>query len=708
MAAELATAYVQIMPTTKGIKAALEDQIGGAGESAGKSAGSKIGSAIKKALVAAGIGDTIKKALSEGMDLQQNLGGTEAVFGEFAKNIQATASEAYKNMGMSASEYMATANKMGALFQGSGIEQQKALDLTAQAMQRAADVASVMGLDTSAAMESIAGAAKGNFTMMDNLGVAMNATTLQAYALEKGVNFKWDTASNAEKAELAMQMFFERTEQYAGNFARESSETLSGSLNAVKASFSDVLGNLALGNDITPSLEALKSTVTVFVQGNLVPALGNVISGAVPILADLIVSLLPQLASAALQLVDEIGAGLAEKFPQLSFLFENLRPIVEGVTIAFVAFKAAMAISSIVETLTGVINTAKTAFSALTAVMNANPFVLVATLVAGLVTALITLWNTNEGFRDAVKNIWAAITGFFSQAWETIKGVWSAVTGFFGEIWNGIKGAFSSVGSWFGEKFTAAKEAASNAWSNAKAKFSQHWESIKGAFSSAGSWFSTNFQNFRENAVNAWSNIKSRFTDVWNRIKSAFSIGDALSWGRDMLQNFINGIGQKISALVSKVKGIGQTIRNFLGFSEPKMGPLHNFHTFAPDMMKLFTSGITDNTGLVAKAAQGVADKLAGVNYTMGGVSLADGIDDITRQTVRTARQPLAITPSAIPTDTQGGLMAQLLAAVLALSDKLDNMAVYLDSDALVGRILSKIDTGLGRLQALESRGGVG
>ena len=110
MATELATAYVQIIPTTKDIKSSLEKELTPAGESAGASAGSKIGSAIKKALVAAGIGDVIKKALGEGMDLQQNLGGTEAVFGEFAKNIQATASEAYKNMGMSASEYMATAN----------------------------------------------------------------------------------------------------------------------------------------------------------------------------------------------------------------------------------------------------------------------------------------------------------------------------------------------------------------------------------------------------------------------------------------------------------------------------------------------------------------------------------------------------------------------------------------------------------------------
>ena len=54
-------------------------------------------------------------------------------------------------------------------------------------MQRAADVASIMGIDVSSAMQAIEGAAKGNFTMMDNLGVAMNDTALKAYALENGL-----------------------------------------------------------------------------------------------------------------------------------------------------------------------------------------------------------------------------------------------------------------------------------------------------------------------------------------------------------------------------------------------------------------------------------------------------------------------------------------------------------------------------------------
>lgn len=314
MATELAKAYVQIIPSMRGAEGELKKSLGDTSSSAGTSSGSTFGSMFKKAIAAAGIGIALKKvvgdAFAQGGELQQNLGGTEAVFGQFAKTIQDQAVSAYKNMGMSASDYMATANKMGSLFQGSGIEQQKSLDMTSKAMQRAADVASVMGIDMGMAMESIAGAAKGNFTMMDNLGVAMNATTLQAYALEKGVNFEWNTASNAEKAELAMQMFMERTSQYAGNFARESEQTWTGSIGAMKASYQNLMANIMLGNELDTSLQALAHTVTTFVSGNLIPAMGNILKGLPQALITLTTTLAPQLLQMGANMVVQLAQGI--------------------------------------------------------------------------------------------------------------------------------------------------------------------------------------------------------------------------------------------------------------------------------------------------------------------------------------------------------------------------------------------------------------
>lgn len=167
MAKSIGKAYIQILPSAKGISGELSSQLSGEAKPAGEAGGLSLMSAMKGVLSVAAlqkVGEGIWQAVNLGGELEQNIGGTEAVFGKFADKIKTTAYDAYKNMGMSASDYMATANKMAALFQGSGLEQSKAVDLTSEAMQRAADVASVMGLDTSAAMEAIAGAAKGNFT----------------------------------------------------------------------------------------------------------------------------------------------------------------------------------------------------------------------------------------------------------------------------------------------------------------------------------------------------------------------------------------------------------------------------------------------------------------------------------------------------------------------------------------------------------------
>ena len=111
------------------------------------------------------------KAMQAAGSLEQNMGGSEAVFGQHAAKMQETAKKAFSTMGLSTNDYLQTANKMGSLFKGAGFEAGEAMDLTSKAMQRASDVASIMGIDTSMAMESIAGAAKGNFTMMDKLHI---------------------------------------------------------------------------------------------------------------------------------------------------------------------------------------------------------------------------------------------------------------------------------------------------------------------------------------------------------------------------------------------------------------------------------------------------------------------------------------------------------------------------------------------------------
>ena len=189
------------------------------------------------------IGAILKESVTSAGDLQQNLGGASAVFKSYATSVQTSAASAYSALGLSQSDYLANANKIGALLKGSGFSIAQSTDLTTKAMQRAADVASIMGLKSQDAMTAIAGAAKGNFTMMDNLGVAINDTTLQIYAQEKGLG-KLETTQ--QKVNAALQMFMEKTEYAAGNYVKENN-TFAGSLQTLKANISNVAAEFGTG-----------------------------------------------------------------------------------------------------------------------------------------------------------------------------------------------------------------------------------------------------------------------------------------------------------------------------------------------------------------------------------------------------------------------------------------------------------------------------
>ena len=236
---------------------------------------------LASGLSALGFGAMIKNAISLAGDLEQNIGGSESVFKNYAGTIQKTAETAASSLGLSQSKYLATATKMGALFQGSGFSVAQSADMVTQSMQRASDVASIMGISVDSAMEAVAGMAKGNFTMMDNLGVAINDTNLQIYAQEKGLG---KLSTTQQKVNAAMQMFLDKSDYAAGNYAKEN-DTYSGALTTFKAELEDFAAEagtalLPLAQSVLPvlssSLNALKPVIMTVAEA--VGGLGDVVS----------------------------------------------------------------------------------------------------------------------------------------------------------------------------------------------------------------------------------------------------------------------------------------------------------------------------------------------------------------------------------------------------------------------------------------------
>lgn len=373
-----------------------------------------IASACKS--IAKGFVDFVKESVAGFGELEQNLGGSAAVFGSYADAVVEKSKSAYKNMGVAQSEYLATANKMGSLFQGSGLSQERSLELTTKAMQRATDVASVMGIDTSQALESIEGAAKGNFTMMDNLGVAMNATTLQAYAAGKGINFVWNKASNAEKAELAMQMFFEKTEQYAGNFAREAESTLTGSIGMTKAAMQTLKENLGNSEaDLEPMIMNLLNSVKAVVR-NAAPVVQNVINA--------ILEQTPSLLNAGAQMVNSLLDGLVS----------NLAPILSGaVDVVFTL------VDGIVANLDPIMQAAVTLIVVLVGALadNIDKVIDAAfTLVDSLVNALLQDDNLSKILNSAVRLVIEISTGLIANAPRLIPAAFQLIGGIVKGLWD--------------------------------------------------------------------------------------------------------------------------------------------------------------------------------------------------------------------------------------------------------------------------------
>ena len=245
--------------------------------------------------VAGAVTGIIRDAFSLTGELEQNIGGAEAVFKDFSDNIQANAQTAYKTAGLSVSDYLAEANKMGGLLQGMGFTVGESFDMSVQWMQRASDVASILGIDVSSAMQAIQGAAKGNFSMMDNLAVAMNDTALKAYALENGLiqtDKEWAKLGQQQKIAAAFAMFMDKTSYAAGNYAKEN-DTLAGSMTTLSAAWENLLSGAG-----DPE------------------AFGDVVSSAVSVIVEKAAEIFPRLVEAAVEVFKSLVAAIEEYGPK--------------------------------------------------------------------------------------------------------------------------------------------------------------------------------------------------------------------------------------------------------------------------------------------------------------------------------------------------------------------------------------------------------
>lgn len=330
MGTELAKAYVQIIPSARGIKGEISKQISPEADSAGKSFGGSMVGAIKGVIVAAGIGKAISASINEGAALQQSLGGIETLFKDSADKVKENAAQAYRTAGMSANEYMEITTSFAAsLLSSTANDTSKAADIADMAMTDMSDNANKMGTSMELIQNAYQGFAKQNYTMLDNLKLGYGGTKTEMERLladaQKITGAKYDI-SNLSDVYSAIHVI-QGELGITGTTAKEASTTFTGSFLSMKAAAKDVIGNLTLGNDIRKPLFNLQETVNTFFVGNFIPMVGNFIRG-IPALIEqgmtmmslnlnLFANNADQFVQQGIQLVTELVTGIISGLPFL-------------------------------------------------------------------------------------------------------------------------------------------------------------------------------------------------------------------------------------------------------------------------------------------------------------------------------------------------------------------------------------------------------
>lgn len=633
MATELGKAYVQIIPSAKGISGMIQKEMGGevasAGVSAGESLGSKMMGAVSGVIAAAGIGQAIGASITEGAALQQSLGGVETLFKDSADKVKGFANEAYKTTGLSANAYMENVTGFSAsLLQSLGGDTDKAAETANMAMIDMSDNANKMGTSMESIQLAYQGFAKQNYTMLDNLKLGYGGTKQEMQRLlsdaEKltGVKYDMNNLSDVYSAIHAIQENLDIT----GTTAREAATTFTGSFESMKAAAQNVLGKLSLGEDIQPALQALMETTSTFLFGNLIPMIGNILK----------------------QIPNLILGGIKGVF---SGIFgEGLGSIMGGIVTAlgsaFLAFKAFSAVSGLLSGIPAVLTTIKTAVTGLFTAMSANPIGIAIAAIAALTAGLVYFFTQTEMGRQ----IWQGFMDWFSGVWQSIAPVltevWNGIVETATTVWNNMMAVVAPIIQAVVDFIKSVWDGISLWWSENQALIQQTFTTVWNAIQTVIQTVMPIIQSIIETAMNilgpfiegAWNNICTVVTTVWELIKIAIQTA----------MDVISGIIKAVMAIINgdwgtawnAIKGVGEAIWNglsatgkaiFDGFAQILSNIWNTIKSVASSAwegLKSTVLGLID--GLVQGAQRAWESMKQGVSDLVSNVtSIFDGIRNI-------------------------------------------------------------------------------
>lgn len=503
-----------------------------------------------------------------------------------AYTVTKNAEKAYKTAGMSANDYMSTVTSISAsLIKSVGGDTQKAANLADQTIRDMADNANTFGTSIQQVSNVYQSLARGNYQTLDNLKLGFAGTKTGAQDLIKKAE-ELDSSFKAHRdstGKLTMDYgdlvnaihIVQGSMQITGTTAREASGTIQGSMNSMRAAWQNFL--TVLGDpegDVKGATDALVESFGNVIN-NMQPLIENFIEAlptALQGIVSAVGSILPQLLVVAQGLLSQVFTVLNEQAPQIlpvissifssavTFIFENMPLILQSMV-----------------TLLGQVGST---------ILENLPLVI--TSIIALVTDMaekLADGDAIEQFVNATVLILKALADGLTQALPRLI---PAIVSIVNKI-------TLSLTQHAGDFIAAAVQIiAAIVWG----LISAIPDLIKGAFQ-----------------------ITSALMQELGKLPKKL-IEEGARWGKDLIDSFVGGIKKKIGAVGDAVRGVADKIRSLLHFSEPDEGPLADFHTYAPDMIKTFADGLYDNKNVLSKAFN---DVLAAPAATMEGLAVKTG-----------------------------------------------------------------------------------
>ena len=646
MATELAKAYVQIIPSAEGISGSLSSILDGeaskAGDSAGKTMGGSLGSALGGALktgvaitaalgtAAIGAGTALTGAASsvaqygDNIDkMSQKMGMSAQAYQEWDAVMQhsGTSMETMKSSMKTLANAAETGNEA---FKKIGITE-KDLKTMDQEQLFEATIAGLQNVDDTTQRTYLAGKLLGKGAT--ELGALLNTSAEDTQAMRDRVKELGGVMSDeAVKDSAAFQDSLQDMQTaFAG--------VKNGIISDMLPSFTSVMDGFA---SLVTGEEGAKEKIVAGVQGiikdvqeklpqivqgvsTLAQAFMEVAPQLISTLAQGLLQAIPTLVPSLIQLVGDIASELIKLLPQL--IECGVQIVVE------LALGLAQALPELIPTLVDtVIMIVDTLIDNVDLLVDAS-IAIITGLAEGLIKALPKLIEKGpEIIQKLIDALIRNIPKIIECAGQLLLGL---VTGLIKALPELAKAAGEIIGS------------------------------------------------LVQGLADLASKIIEAGKNLINNFKEGLADFDPIEWGKDMIDNFIKGIKEKIAAVKEAVGKVASTVKEILGFSEPKKGPLSDFHTYAPDMMKLFAKGIKDNEDLVQKQVE-------------------QSFDFTPYQEVKVQTSASNVyEPATMENDDSIMVRIEDL-----LNKYLPNIGsdVYLDSGALVGATTNKYNDALGRL----------